>query len=112
MAFALTLWAARPRAKHVCLQALIACRRYPDAASAADKLLAGQDKLYLQAEGLWRQSHVNAAAQLLSGACQYFPNSSKCLELRHWVESLQQDMHVAHTAFEDGTYLLHLLVHQ
>lgn len=88
------------------LQALIACRRYPDAAIAADRLHAGTDKLYLQAQVLWRQSDIAAAAQLLSDACQQFPCSSKCLELHHWVESLQQDMHVAHIAFEDGTDLL------
>lgn len=104
------IWAAQPRAKHVCVQALIACRRYPDAAIAADRLHGGQDKLYLQAEGLWRQSHVDAAAQLLSDACLHFPHSMNCLELRRWVESLQQDMHVAHTAFEDGAYLLHRCV--
>lgn len=88
-----------------CLQALIACRRYPDAAIAAVRLHAGQDKLYLQAQVLWRQSHIAAAAQLLSDACQQFPGSSKCLELHHWVESLQQDMHMAHMAYEDGTGL-------
>lgn len=91
-----------------CLQALIACRRYPDAAIAANRLHAGQDKLYLQAQVLWRQSDIAAAAQLLADACQQFPGSSKCLELRHWVESLQQDMHMAYLAFEDGTDLLSL----
>ena len=95
------------------MQALIACRRYGDAGSVADRLQTGQDKLYLQAEGLWRQSHLDAAAQLLSDACQRFPDSSKCLELQGWVSSLQQDMHVAHIAFEDGmkvaTFSLHHL---
>lgn len=86
-----------------CLQALIACRRYPDAALAANRLHAGPDKLYLQAQVLWRQSDIGAAAQLLSHACQQFPGSSKCLELHDWVESLQQDMHMAHIALEDGT---------
>lgn len=108
---ALPIWGAHLRAKHVGVQALIACRRYPDAGIAADRLHTGQDKLYLQAEGLWRQSHVDAAAQLLADACHHFPDSSKCLKLRRWVESLQQDMHVAHAAFEDGMNLLRRLVH-
>lgn len=88
--------------RHVCLQALIACRRYPDAAIAANKLHAGQDKLYLQAQVLWRQADLDAAAQLLSDARQQFPDSSKSLEAQRWVESLQQEVHQANVAFEDG----------
>ena len=84
------------------LQALIACRRYFDAALAADSLLAGPDKLYLQAEVLWRQSDIQAAINLLSNACQIFPDSSKCQALQRWVHSLQQKLHEAEAAFENG----------
>ena len=91
--------------RHVCLQALIACRRYPDAAGAASKLHAGQDRLYLQAQVLWRQADLDAAAQDLSDARQQFPDSSKCMELQRWVESLHQEVHQADIAFEDGKAL-------
>ncbi|KAL3143985.1 hypothetical protein ABBQ32_003793 [Trebouxia sp. C0010 RCD-2024] len=84
------------------VEALIACRRYPDAAIAANKLHAGQDKLCLQAQVLWRQADLDAAARLLSEAREQFPDSSKCLELQRWVESLQQEVHQASIAFEDG----------
>lgn len=96
---------AQPKSHAACcshVEALIACRRYPDAAIAANKLHAGQDKLYLQAQVLWRQADLDAAAQLLSDARQQFPDSSKSLEAQRWVESLQQEVHQANVAFEDG----------
>ncbi|KAA6419569.1 MAG: hypothetical protein FRX49_10494 [Trebouxia sp. A1-2] len=47
-------------------EALIACRRYSDALQHISLLQPGVDKLYLQAEGLWRQAHLAAANAALS----------------------------------------------
>lgn len=84
------------------MQALIACRRYPDAAIAAERAQEGQDKLCLQAEVQWRQGDIDAAAAALAKAHQHSADRGKCQELQQWILSLQQKMHVAQGAFEDG----------
>ncbi|DBA95476.1 TPA: hypothetical protein ACH3X3_013341 [Trebouxia sp. C0006] len=84
-------------------EALIACRRYPDALKSISLLQPGVDKLYLQAEGLWRQAHLAPANAALSEASQQTgSSSSKCAGLQLWVQSLQHRMHAAEIACEDG----------
>lgn len=64
------------------------------------------DKLYLQAEGLWRQGHLAAANAALSEASQQAgSSSSKCADLQLWVQSLQHRMHAAEIVCEDGMLL-------
>ena len=87
------------------LQALMSCRRWPDALSSISNLRPGVDKLYLQAEALWRQSDLTAAADALSHARQLDHSSSKCADLQLWVESLQKRFDAADAAFEDGKQL-------
>ena len=87
-------------------QALIACRRYQDAMKAVCRLAAGADKLYLQAEVLWRQSDLTCAAEILAGACQQSSGSSKCRELQLWVQSLQDRTHKADVACKGGELAL------
>ncbi|DBA86305.1 TPA: hypothetical protein ACH3X2_005544 [Trebouxia sp. C0005] len=83
-------------------EALIACRRYSDALQHISLLQPGVDKLYLQAEGLWRQAHLAAANAALSDKSQQAVSSSKCADLQLWVQSLQHRMHAAEIACEDG----------
>jgi len=61
------------------------------------------DKLYLEAEGLWRQAHLAAATAALSDARQQAVSSSKCADLHR--------MHAAEIACEDGM-VLHICVQQ
>ena len=63
------------------------------------------DRLYLQAEALWRQSDLAAAAEVLSHARQLDHSNSKCAELQVWVESRQHKLDAADAAFEDGEHL-------
>jgi hypothetical protein len=69
------------------------------------------DKLYLEAEGLWRQAHLAAATAALSDARQQAVSSSKCADLQLWVQALQHRMHAAEIACEDGM-VLHICVQQ
>lgn len=69
-------------------------------------LRGGVDKAYLQAEALWRQGDLSTANAVLSDACQQFISSSKCADLQLWVNSLQQRIHTAETACEDGMLLI------
>ncbi|DBA77618.1 TPA: TPR and ankyrin repeat-containing protein 1 [Trebouxia sp. C0004] len=92
-------------------EALIACRRYPDALKSISLLQPGVDKLYLQAEGQWRQADLAAAHAALSEASQQAVSSSKCAGLQLWVQSLQHRMHAAEIACEDGM-VLHICAQQ
>ena len=87
------------------MQALVACRRWPDALTSISNLRPGIDKLYLQAEALWRQSDLTAAADILSYTRQLDPGSSKCADLQLWVQSLQQKLDAADAACKDGQQL-------
>lgn len=84
------------------LQALIACRRYEDAAVKAEGLTAGIDKLYLQGEICWRQGTLEASLTHLQQACEISPNSSKCCDLQKWLLALQHRCHSVQLALEDG----------
>lgn len=84
------------------IQALIACQRYKDAEARAELLTDGVDKLYLQAETLWRQGSLEAALACLLRAGQITPESSKCQELQNWLLSVQDKCYIIRLALEDG----------
>lgn len=69
-------------------------------------LRGGVDKVYLQAEVLWRQADLSTANVVLADACQQFPSSSKCADLQLWVQSLQQRICTAENDCEDGMLLI------
>ena len=80
----------------------MACQRYKDAEARAELLTDGADKLYLQAETLWRQGSVDTALACLLKAGQITPESSKCQELQKWLLSVQDKCHSIRLALEDG----------
>ena len=80
----------------------MACQRYKDAEARAELLTDGVDKLYLQAETLWRQGSVEGALTCLLKAGQITPESSKCQELQNWLLSVQDKCYSIRLALEDG----------
>lgn len=92
-------------AKMAYVEALIACTRYGDALAACDALIHSTERVYLEAESLWRQGGTEAALSKVEHALQLSSSSQKCLELRAFLEGLARCMQRCASAMEDGVYL-------
>ena len=87
------------------VEALIACRRYPDALAACQDLRAGGlERAYLEAEALWRDGDVAAALATLDTATETNPKCVKVAALRAFLLPLQAAV-AAVDASLDGIYL-------
>jgi hypothetical protein len=91
-------------AKCARVEALVACSRYGDAAAACAELLDSTERLYLEAEALWRQGDLAAALNQVEAACRRAPDSAKCRELGAFLRRLDSGARRAAAAHEEGAF--------
>eukprot|EP00873_Tetraselmis_striata_P032890 jgi/Tetstr1/453154/TSEL_040174.t1 len=70
------------------VEALLHCQRLDDAMEEAQRLKAGVDGQYLQAECRWRSGDVTGALDMLRAALGTNPSSSKCTRLKCFLEGV------------------------
>lgn len=87
-------------AKAARIEALILCGRYQDALTGTEQLLQGAEKLYLQAECTWRMGNLTQAQEYISKAINICPESTKCINLLHFLKELTQKLAWAEELFE------------
>ena len=89
------------------VESLIVCGRYADALCACDNLRCGVERVYLEAEALWRDGEVVKALSTLTEKKWSLeaPGAQKCTDLRQFLTEVHSSLENIEEGVENGVYL-------